>query len=537
MSKTLLTYKDLFIGFDNQSIENCVVKDFNLEIKEGGKYAIVGESGSGKSVTMLSTCSLVNGAHFPQGEILYQFDDQPINLLKTDYKTLRKVRGNHISYIFQEPMTALNPLMTCGNQVLEALKIKEKEKVIALFEQVQLPEPERIYNSYPHQISGGQRQRVMIAMAVANDPKILIADEPTTALDASVQNAILKLLTDLCEARNMALIFISHDLNVVKKVAQYVTVMYKGKIVEQGLTKQIFDAPQHEYTKALLAIAPSFSLKGQYLPTLQHILENKNASPGVWSISQADKNEPLFSVDHLEKSFGTKKKTNTVINQISFEVSAGETLGIVGESGCGKSTLAKILVKLHAANNGVLQFKGESIYNVGLAYRRQVQMIFQDPYSSLNPKIKAGDTLIEPMLVHHLYKTRKECKEKAKALLHDVGLNDEFYERYPHEMSGGQRQRLCIARALSVNPEVIICDESVSALDVSVQAQILNLLKQLQIDKGLTYLFISHDLNVVAYMSDRIMVLNKGEIAELADTDKILQQPKDAYTKKLLSYL
>ena len=537
MSKTLLAYKNLYIGFDHSSIENCVVKDFHLEIEEGGKYAIVGESGSGKSVSMLSTCSLVNGANFPRGEIIYQLDNQPVNLLKTDKDTLRTIRGNHISYIFQEPMTALNPLMSCGNQVLEALKLKEKEKVYALFEQVQLPDPERIYNSYPHQISGGQRQRVMIAMAIANNPAVLIADEPTTALDASVQNAILTLLIDLCEQRNMALVFISHDLNLVKKLAEHVTVMYKGEIVEQGLTKQIFDSPQHEYTRALLAIAPTFELKGNYLPTLQHILENKAAPPGKWPMAKGAKDEHLFAIDNLEKSFGNKKKSNTVINQVSFEVSAGETLGIVGESGCGKSTLAKILVKLHTANGGTLQFKGKSIYDMGIAYRREVQMIFQDPYSSLNPKLKAGEALIEPMLVHKLYKNKKECKEKAMALLHDVGLNEDFYERYPHEMSGGQRQRLCIARALSVNPEVIICDESVSALDVSVQAQILNLLKQLQMDKGLTYLFISHDLNVVAYMSDRIMVLNKGEIAELSDTELVLKNPNNDYTKQLLSYL
>lgn len=537
MSNNLLEFKNLFIGFNTQSVDDCVVKDFNLIIEKGGKYAIVGESGSGKSVTMLSTCALINDATFPKGEIIYLQNEKPINLLATDNETLRSIRGSEISYIFQEPMTALNPLMTCGNQVLEAIQLKSKEKVYTLFEQVQLPDPERIFNSYPHQISGGQRQRVMIAMAIANNPKILIADEPTTALDASVQHAILNLLVSICEEQNMALVFISHDLNLVKKLADHVTVMYKGSIVEQGNAKQIFNEPKHDYTKALLAIAPTFELKGNYLPTLQHILENKTTSPGKWPINAGIKDEHLFNISNLKKTFGTKKNSNSVINHISFEVTAGETLGIVGESGCGKSTLAKILVKLHTANKGTLNFKGKSIYAMGKEYRREVQMVFQDPYSSLNPKLKAGAALMEPMIVHGLYKTTKECKEKAMDLLVDVGLSEDFFERYPHEMSGGQRQRLCIARALSVNPEVIICDESVSALDVSVQAQILNLLKQLQIDKGLTYLFISHDLNVVAYMSDRIMVLNKGEIAELANAEEITKHPKNDYTKRLLSYM
>lgn len=530
MSHHLLDIRNLHISFPVEGGQKKVVQGLNLSLNAGELHGIVGESGSGKSVSMLSVCRLIPQAKFPTGEIWFTTGEETVDLLKTD--DLQTIRGKQISYIFQEPMTALNPLMTCGKQVGEAMKNPTEEKILALFEKVKLPDPQRIYRSYPHQISGGQRQRIMIAMAIANQPKLLIADEPTTALDASVQHDVLQLIKEICQTDKMALIFISHDLQVVKDLTTSLTVMYRGEVVEQGKTGSVMQHPQHAYTKALMAIKPSFKLKGQFLPTLEHMLQNPDYQASLWPKS-LHTSETIFNVRDIQKSYSGKP----VLNHIQFEVNKGESLGIVGESGCGKSTLAKILVKLHQPNAGTLLFEGKSIADLGKRYRREVQMVFQDPFSSLNPRMKAGETLMEPMKVHGLYENDTERKSKAVALLESVGLSAAQWEYYPHQFSGGQRQRLCIARALSVSPSVIICDESVSALDVSVQAQILNLLKDLQQQFGLTYLFISHDLHVVTYFCDRVMVLNQGNIAALQSTEQLMHSPEDDYTRKLLSYL
>lgn len=531
MSDFLLDIRNLHIAFPVEGGQKSVVKNFNLSLKAGEMHGIVGESGSGKSVSMLSVCKLVPQALYPEGEILFKTENgEDIDLLKTDQ--LQSIRGKQISYIFQEPMTALNPLMTCGKQVAEAMIDANREHIIELFEKVKLPDPLRIYHSYPHQISGGQRQRIMIAMAIANQPKLMIADEPTTALDASVQHEVLQLIKEICQSEKMALVFISHDLQVVKNLTDQLTVMYAGEVVEQGATAHIMQHPRHPYTLALMAIKPSFSQRGHFLPTLEKILNQPDFIPSNWpEIKRMD--ERIMQVEDINKSFSGKP----VLNHIQFEVNKGESLGIVGESGCGKSTLAKILVKLHLPDAGQMLFEGKSIVDLGKRYRRQVQMVFQDPYSSLNPRITAGETLTEPMKVHGLYGNAAERKSKAIALLEAVGLSADHWDHYPHQFSGGQRQRLCIARALSVEPSVIICDESVSALDVSVQAQILNLLKDLQQRFGLTYLFISHDLHVVTYFCDRVMVLNRGSISTLQTTEKLIQEPGDDYTQKLLSYL
>lgn len=531
MSNLLLEIRNLQIDFPSENGPKTVVKNFNLTLRRGELHGIVGESGSGKSVTMLSVCRLVNNAQYPAGEIILNREDgTSIDLLQT--QDLQAIRGKHISYIFQEPMTALNPLLTCGKQVAESMKNYDPEKIKALFEKVKLPDPECIYNSYPHQISGGQRQRVMIAMAIANQPALLIADEPTTALDASVQHEVLTLIKEICRAEQMSLVFISHDLEVVKNLTERITVMYRGEVVEQGHTADIMQNPQHPYTKALMAIKPSYKLQGQFLPTLDKLLQEPDYKPSRWP-DKTPTEDIGMEVHTLNKSFSKKN----VLNKIEFNVFRGESLGIVGESGCGKSTLARILVKLHQADCGEVLFEGESIIDLGKHYRRKVQMIFQDPYSSLNPRMTAGETLIEPMQVHQIGGNQSERKQKALSLLEAVGLSSAHWDSYPHQFSGGQRQRLCIARALSVDPSLIICDESVSALDVSVQAQILNLLKDLQQRFGLTYLFISHDLQVVTYFCNRVMVLNKGEISSLQTTAQLMENPGDAYTAKLLSYL
>lgn len=527
----LLSIQNTALAFGHLPEQRQVVYDFNLTIARGMRYAIVGESGSGKSVTMLSLCGLVPGVKLLAGSAMWHSQNDTTDLYQLDDDALSAWRGKKISYIFQEPMTALNPLMTCGKQVAEVIAGKNKDTVLQWFEKVKLPEPERIYRSYPHQISGGQRQRVMIAMALAGQPEMIIADEPTTALDASVQRSILDLLDDICRQQNTALVLISHDLNLVKRYSDHITVMYRGKIMEQQSTEKLFAQPQSDYTRALLSIKPSWQARGQYLHTLDDY--GKKTTPWPQS-SQSD--ETLLQSGNLVKWFG-KKPRQTVLKHISFEVKKGETLGIVGESGCGKSTLARILVKLYTPDGGHVILEGQSIHDLGKKYSRKVQMIFQDPYSSLNPVYTALKTLTEPMQVHGIGKNAEERYEKAAALMTEVGLSAADLEKYPHEFSGGQRQRLCIARALSIEPELIICDESVSALDVSVQAQILNLLKRLQFQKHLTYMFISHDLNVVAYVSDRVMVMDKGEIAELGETGQVITHPQHAYTQKLISLM
>jgi peptide/nickel transport system ATP-binding protein len=549
--ESLLSIQNLSICFGVGVNKVQVVDDFTLNIKKGKIYGLVGESGSGKSVSMLSICGLVPKIYYDSGKILFQDETgKTTDLINANRETMMNVRGRQIAYVFQEPMTGLNPLMTCGKQVAEAcFEVRDtRTEVLRLFNEVKLPDPERIYNSYPHQISGGQRQRVMIAMAIANKPQLLIADEPTTALDASVQKTIVDLLVNLSKNLNMAMVFISHDLMLVKSFADEVTVMYKGKVMEQGEAGHVFNNPQHPYTKALLRIHPSYHQKGEYLATLDHLLNREDMSSlpqksdvEYWPKELTIAENTILSGEKLLKKFGRKTgfKTisNVVLKEIDLEVFEGETLGIVGESGCGKSTLAKILVRLHSPDGGTLTYKGKSIFDIGKRYSREVQMVFQDPYSSLNPRKRVGEALTEPMKVHNILPSSKARVEKAKELLESVGLDPALFERYPHELSGGQRQRLCIARALSVNPRVIICDESVSALDVSVQAQILNLLKKLQVEKNLTYIFISHDLNVVAYLSDRIMVMSDGSISEIATTKEIIENPKSDYTRTLLGLM
>ncbi len=546
------------------------VKEVSFELEPGKVIGIVGESGSGKSVTSLALMRLLDEERAKISGNIYLDDKE---LLKLPEAVMQTYRGNHIGMIFQEPMTSLNPVLTCGHQVAEAiqlhLKANKKEartKTIDLFKEVQLPRPEAIFDSYPHQISGGQKQRVMIAMALSCNPEILIADEPTTALDVTVQKSILELLLRIKNERNSSLIFISHDLGVIREIADEVIVMYKGKIVEQAATETIFNSPQHPYTKGLLACRPSPQFQLRKLPVISDFLKvdlhGEIQSSGLsieeirerYALSDEEKKqhqnklysqEPILKIKNLNTWFPVKKgflqrSTETVkaVKNISFEVFRGETLGLVGESGCGKTTLGRSIIRLIEPNLGKVSFKGQDILSLPTndmrRMRKKMQLIFQDPYSSLNPKQTVGRAILEPMEVHRLYADPKQRKKKVLELLDRVNLLPEHFDRYPHEFSGGQRQRIVIARALALQPEFLICDESVSALDVSVQAQVLNLLKELQREFNLTYIFISHDLSVVKHIADRMMVMNKGEIIEMGDPEEIYKHPKEAYTQKLI---
>lgn len=561
----MLNVENLSIDFFNQEEKTWfkAVKQINFYVKEGTVLGIVGESGSGKSVTSFSIMRLHDER---SAKITGDINFEQISLLNLSANEIRQYRGNQISMIFQEPMTSLNPVFTCGYQVAEAIilhqkvdKAEAKRQTIALFNEVQLPRPEKIFESYPHQISGGQKQRVMIAMALSCNPKLLIADEPTTALDVTVQKTILQLLLKLKEERNMAMIFISHDLGVVNEIADEVAVMYKGEIVEQGPAKSIFNNPQHPYTKGLLTCRPSPALQLKKLPVVADFLTGKldDASAHLQASNQLTPEEinqrrkdlyaakPLLSVQDLCTWYPTNaglfsKKTDYVkaVDHINFEVFPGETLGLVGESGCGKTTLGRTILQLIKPTSGKVIFNGQDITTIGKAelrkLRKDIQIIFQDPYASLNPKLSVGQSILEPLQVHKLYKNDAERKKRVLELMTKVGLKEEHFNRYPHEFSGGQRQRVVIARALALEPKFIICDESVSALDVSVQAQVLNLIKDLQREFGLTYIFISHDLAVVKHISDRILVMNKGKIEEEGFPEQIFYAPKAAYTKKLI---
>ncbi len=567
MTKPLLEIKQLSVDFVADGKSSKALENINITVNRGEILAIVGESGSGKSVTALSILQLLPSppAVYRSGEIILNSEAVSINILTSNSQVLQSVRGSKVAMIFQEPMTSLNPVLTCGFQVMEAILQHElidkelaKKKTIALFEQVQLPSPADMFDRYPHQISGGQKQRVMIAMAMSCSPDLLICDEPTTALDVTVQKNILQLIRNLQIQNNMGVIFITHDLSVVAEIADRVVVLYKGKIIEEKTTQAIFDNPSHPYTKALLACRPLLHEKGTRLPVVSDFmkvdeegnLEEIIATSSIVNSrslqeSNTIKTDLLVRVENLKIWYPSKKtflgkviSFNKAVDDISFEIYRGETLGLVGESGCGKTTLGRALLQLIPASSGSIYYKDENLANAGSNrmknLRKEMQLIFQDPYSSLNPRMTIGDAIAEPILVHQLAPNAKARKEKVVELLEQVNLSADHYHRYPHEFSGGQRQRIVIARALAVKPSFIICDESVSALDVSVQAQVLNLLNDLKQTYQFTAVFISHDLSVVRYISDRIMVMNQGKMAEIGLANDVYLNPQSDYTRKLI---
>lgn len=556
-----LEVSDLSVDFKREGAYHNVVNHVGYRVYRGRTLGIVGESGSGKSVSSMAVMQLLPmpPARISSGSALFYPNEEPggnpIDLLSLSDKEMNHYRGSHISMIFQEPMTSLNPVQKCGRQVEEMLRLHEKvtasqarERVIKLFEEVMLPRPEKIYDSYPHEISGGQKQRVMIAMALVCRPDIVIADEPTTALDVTVQKSILQLLRSLQEKYAIGVIFISHDLGVIAQIADEVAVMYKGQIVEQGAVDKVLQHPQHPYTQGLLACRPPLDSRPYRLPTVKDFLEGRNVDTPVELRSQIPSSStiPLLSVRNLEVTYALKKnlfgkslQDLKAVNNVSFDIFKGETLGLVGESGCGKSTLGRAILQLITHNSGTVSFAGQPLDTLSekelRQIRKKIQIVFQDPYSSLNPRIPIGEAILEPLQRHHVYANAEERHSKVLDLMCRVGLEPDWYGRYPHEFSGGQRQRVCIARALVLNPELVICDESVSALDVSVQAQVLNLLNELKEQYGYTYLFITHDLSVVKFLSDRIMVMEKGKIVEMGTADEIYSHPQNAYTQKLIA--
>jgi peptide/nickel transport system ATP-binding protein len=586
--EALLTIENLSVDFISDKVHVTrgaqeivsAVKNVSFSVKRGEIVGVVGESGSGKSVTSLSILKLLPSppARYSSGRIIFSEDGKRIeDLLQSTAPELQRIRGNKIAMIFQEPMSSLNPVFTCGDQVVESILAHKKipnqdakQQAIDWFTKVKLPEPAKIFQRYPHQLSGGQKQRVMIAMAMSCHPALLICDEPTTALDVTVQKTILRLIKELQQEQNIGVIFITHDLGVVSEVADKAIVMYKGEIVEQNAVGELFHRPQNPYTKALLACRPVNHQRGEKLPVVADFLkaglkfeirnpkfekdkhrsdsDNHQVPNSTFSIqhSTSDIRQPSLQAQNLSVWFPTKRNLFgkaldfvRAVDDVSFEVYKGETLGLVGESGCGKTTLGRALLRL------VEPVSGKIIYNhIDLtshkrdelkSLRKDIQIIFQDPYSSLNPRIAIGPAIAEPMKVHHIFPESKKRRERVIELLEKVDLDPQHFDRYPHEFSGGQRQRIVIARALALNSSFIVCDESVSALDVSVQAQVLNLLNDLKKQLDLTIVFISHDLSVVHYMSDRIMVMNKGKIEETGDADDVYFNPKTEYTKKLVA--
>lgn len=617
---TVLQVRNLSVEFFGERFPVKAVDNISFELKRGEILGIVGESGSGKSVTSLAVMGLIpSPGKISNGEIWFrpartnnqEKDAHPVNLMTVGEQKRRHYRGGEIAMIFQEPMSALNPVYTIGFQITEAIRLHQnvtpqqaKNQAIDLLREVKLlasdEELEKQFleetnehksksgsvtqqrnnylrqykeswlDRYPHELSGGQLQRVTIAMAISCNPTILIADEPTTALDVTVQKEILSLLRELCKThRDMSMIFISHDLGVINNIADVVAVMYKGEIVEQDRRSRILYEPQSPYTKGLLACRPRLQSPLEILPVVEDfmVVAKDTATGKVLSITEKEPpefkqippeeqqqrldflkaQETILSVKNLlvkfpiRGVFGQAKKYVKAVDNISFNVKRGETLGLVGESGCGKSTLARTILRLIPASAGEIGFQNQLISHLSMgdkklrALRREMQIVFQNPYNSLNPRMTIGQAIMEPTVIHHLAKTSQERRNKAKSLLERVGLDPNWFDRYPHQLSGGQRQRVCIARALAVDPQFIICDESVSALDVSVQAGVLNLLKALQKDLNLTYIFISHDLSVVRFMSDRIMVMNKGRQEEIGSAQKIIDAPEKDYTKKLIA--
>jgi len=572
----ILSVQDLTIDFQTEGISTPGVRGINFEVQRGEIVALVGESGSGKSITALSILQLLPAppAKYLSGKILFtDGNDRPVDLLQQGPEQMRNIRGRRIAMIFQEPMTSLNPVFTCGYQVAEAIRAHERisarearQKAIELFEKVKLPDPVGIFNRYPHTLSGGQKQRVMIAMAMSCHPSLLICDEPTTALDVTVQSTILQLIRELQQTEELGVIFITHDLGVVAQVADRALVLYKGQIVEEGAVKELFRHPQHPYTKGLLNCRPSLHTKGERLPVVSDFMTDPSVpdpsvpvqiapAPIVPELSSlkfpAGEARPESSPEALIEVQGLRiwypgRKTWTgrqrppvkAVDEVSFTVYKGETLGLVGESGCGKTTLGRALLRLVDPTAGKILFEGSDLsgYKAGdlKKLRRHIQIIFQDPYSSLNPRMTVGDAIAEPLRVHRLISGRRAEKERVLELLEKVSLRPEHFDRYPHEFSGGQRQRIVIARALALNPSFIVCDESVSALDVSVQAQVLNLLNDLKKALGFTVVFISHDLSVVRYISDRILVMNKGRIEEIGEAERVYNHPQAPYTRRLI---
>jgi len=615
-SNLLLEIKNLTTKFNLNGREKDVVKNVSFELFKGKTIGLVGESGSGKSITALSAMKLSDSLPnaTSSGEILFHQKSNVIDFNLLSEKEMQSFRGNEIAMVFQEPMTAMNPVMKCGRQVIEAILLHQKDltsqtnfqlfterlllfflnlaspflnilalrmipffrkkhfskrekeaknRAIQLFKKVKLSRPYDVFSSYPHEISGGQKQRVIIAMALCCNPSILIADEPTTSLDVTVQKAIINLLKELQQEYKMGIIFISHDLTLIAEFADEITVMYKGEIVEKGEVRKIYKSPKHPYTIGLLACKPPVNINLKELPTRKHFIgvdEDGFVGDVVKSIKdvlqdlEIDSSEvafrnsiiysqnPLFEVKNLKKYYPLKRKANhfiKAVDGVSFKIYPGETLGLVGESGCGKTTLGKTLLKLIESSSGEIIFNDKDISKFSpkqmRPLRKDIQIIFQDPYSSLNPKIQIGKAITEPMKVHNICDNDFQRKQEVIQLLKKVGIPKDSFNKYPHEFSGGQRQRICIARALALRPKFILCDESVSALDVSVQAEVLNLLNNLREQFGLTYLFISHDLSVVKYMSDRIIVMNEGKIVEQGLADDIYFNPKKDYTKKLIS--
>lgn len=610
MKETVLEVRNLQVEFAGDGGVVKAVDDISFQINRGETLGIVGESGSGKSVTSLAVMGLLQSPGvISGGEVWFrpQANAEPINLVAIPPAEMQLYRGGDIAMIFQEPMSSLNPVYTIGFQLTEAImrhqnvSIAEAKRIaIAGLQEVKLlpsdeviqkqcietwhqtnpnaselddfrldrlvsQHKEAVLERYPHQLSGGQLQRVMIAMAISCNPLLLIADEPTTALDVTVQATIIELLAELQQSRDMAMIFITHDLGLISEIADQVAVMYKGKVVEQGAAEKIFSNPQHPYTKGLVACRPTLSSRPQKLltvsdymnveetPTGNVIIQAKEptrpaeVSPEEMSQRWASLHDksPLLEIRDLQVGFpikgvfGGTKRYHMAVNGVSFDVKPGETLGLVGESGCGKTTLGRSLLRLIEPMSGQILFEGRDITTLkGEALqklRREMQIVFQNPFSSLDPRMKIGDAVMEPLLIHSVGKTTRQRKERVAELLERVGLSADAMNRYPHQFSGGQRQRICIARSLALNPKFIICDESVSALDVSVQAQVLNLLKELQDEFQLTYIFISHDLSVVKFMSDRILVMNRGQIVEQGTAESIYREPKEAYTQKLIA--
>lgn len=560
----ILEVNNLAIEFSTERGSTRAVDGVSWSLGKGETLGIVGESGSGKSVTALSVMRLLPSppAKIVSGEILFtptRSAQSPLNLLGLPEKEMQQIRGAQIGMIFQEPMTSLNPVFRCGHQVTEAIQLHQKisfdaakSQTLQLFERVKLPDPLRIFNAYPHQISGGQKQRVMIAMAMSCNPSLLIADEPTTALDVTVQKTILDLMLELKAASGLSMLFISHDLGVISEICDRVVVMYKGQIVEEGSADQVLRRPEHPYTRGLVACRPSLHRKLWRMPTVADFLNNKDHESRVLTSAETQNRQqtlmaqtPLLEVKNLLVRYPTHKNwlgrpTDwlNAVNKVSFDIYPGETFGLAGESGCGKTTLGRTIARLTEAHSGDILYKGVDLRNLSeeafRPYRREIQVVFQDPYASLNPRMAIGEAIVEPMQVHKLQANDRARRDKAIELLETVGLQADHFQRYPHEFSGGQRQRICVARALALEPRFLICDEMVSALDVSVQATVLNLLMDLREKFGLTYLFISHDLSVIKQMCDRLLIMNQGQTEALGYPEEIYRNPEREYVKQLI---